>query len=280
MPETVPHGVCRAELNLGDQPATIRALRNCDFLIHLAGKNIRWGASTSENNRIVDSLTLLHENVMTALKHSTATKILWLSSTTGYPELNVSLRESMYFEGAPPSKYRAVGDFYRKLEKKFSTVITDRRSLITLRPSAVYGPRLSTRDSQPHLLDKLMDELKNKTCKKFQMSADPIEARDWIYVGDVVEAITRSIQRVTGNVVMNIASGKSVSMFDLHKFCLDAHGLIADVDLKSERHSDCFPIARHFDTSFSQKLIGEYATTDLKSGLKKMIKVPPSVCEH
>ena len=58
------------------------------------------------------------------------------------------------------------------------------------------------------------------------MSADPIEARDWIYVDDVVEAVTRSIQVVSGNVVMNIASGKSVSMFDLYKFCLDAHGLI------------------------------------------------------
>ena len=30
-----------------------------------------------------------------------------------------------------------------------------------------------------------------------QMSADPIEARDWIYVDDVVEAVARSIQVVS-----------------------------------------------------------------------------------
>ena len=126
---------------------------------------------------------------MTALKHSTATKILWLSSTTGYPELNIALRENMYFEGTPPSKYRAVGDLYRGLEKKFSAIVSDKRSLIILRPSAVYGPRFSLKDRHPHLLDKLMDELKNKNFRTLQMSADPIEARDWIYIDDLVEAV-------------------------------------------------------------------------------------------
>ena len=62
------------------------------------------------------------------------------------------------------------------------------------------------------------------------------------------------IQVVSGNVVMNIASGKSVSMFDLYKFCLDAHGLIADVELKTKRYSDCLPIVRQFDVSFSKSL--------------------------
>ena len=82
-----------------------------------------------------------------------------------------------------------------------------------------------------------------------QMSADPIEARDWIYVDDVVEAVARSIQVVSGSVVMNIASSKSVSMFG-YKFCLDAHGLIADVELKPKRYSDRLPIVRTFDVSF------------------------------
>ena len=50
-------------------------------------------------------------------------------------------------------------------------------------PDSVQG--LATSSS-----DKLMDELKTKG-KMCQMSADPIEARDWIYVDDVVEAVTR-----------------------------------------------------------------------------------------
>ena len=133
---------------------------------------------------------------------------------------------------------------------------------------------------QPHLLDKLMDELKNKKGKMCQMSADPIEARDWIYIDDVVEAVARSIQVVSGSVVMNIASGKSVSMFDLYKFCLDAHGLIADVELKPKRYSDCLPIVRTFDVSFSKSLLGKYATTDLKSGLNKMIEESLQVYEN
>ena len=117
MPKTKPVGVRCVELDLANKAETICAFSNCDLVIHLAGENIRWGLSTSEHQRVVDSLTLLHENVINALKHSSATKILWLSSTTGYPELNASLRENMYFEGTPPLRYRAVGDLYRELEK-------------------------------------------------------------------------------------------------------------------------------------------------------------------
>ena len=57
---------------------------------------------------------------------------------------------------------------------------------------------------------------------------------------------------------------QSVSMFDLYKFCLDAHGLIADVELKPKRYSDCLPIVRQFDVSF-QRLLGKYF-------LKKWVK--------
>ena len=58
MPDTEPHGVSCVELDLANKCETIRALHDCDFVVHLAGKNIRQGLSTSEHHRIVNSLTL------------------------------------------------------------------------------------------------------------------------------------------------------------------------------------------------------------------------------
>ena len=136
--EKIPNvGVVNIDLTCADSVTNL--LGGVDTLVHLAGVPLTMGHGFSLAERIL-MMRDLNYSVYQAVKSSNVSKIIWLSSTTGYPSFEGNLTEDMFFDDLPPERYREVGQLFRELEIQFDDLINSNRSVITLRPTALYSP--------------------------------------------------------------------------------------------------------------------------------------------
>ena len=102
-----------------------------------------------------------------------------------------------------------------------------------------------------------------------ELFADLVEARDWIYVSDVSAAICGALTAPVANVELNIASGETISMFELYKMAIKIAGLEEFVSLYPKRVSETEPLVKSIDISRSKKFLGPYNITTLDNGIMK-----------
>ena len=213
--EKIPNvGVVNIDLTCADSVTNL--LGGVDTLVHLAGVPLTMGHGFSLAERIL-MMRDLNYSVYQAVKSSNVSKIIWLSSTTGYPSFEGNLTEDMFFDDLPPERYREVGQLFRELEIQFDDLINSNRSVITLRPTALYGDFLNYDGRAPHILASLLKRFAGYTGQGLVMKADPIEARDWLYTDDMATALIRIMQNINHSTHLNIGSGVTVSMYELYK---------------------------------------------------------------
>ena len=259
-------------VDLANKGVLKAALENIDTVVHLAGINITANNSPTEKELQIEKFVHLNRNLIEVLEQSPVKKIIWLSSTTGYPNKLTSLKERDYHTSVPHHRYTRVGEMFRALECEYIAKLRGVKSknLIILRPSAVYGIGVNFNAKNPHVLTKLIHEICSE-CAPRAFFADPIEARDWIYVSDVASAISRVINSEIINQELNIASGETTSMFDLHKYIIEAAEVSQFVKLFPKRFENSEPMIKSLDNTKSKMLLGDYVETDIRRGIKSTI---------
>lgn len=98
---------------------------------------------------------------------------------------------------------------------------------VVLRISSVYGPGMRPFTLIPKIIDRLH---KNKTVEVFDNGMQ----RDYIFIDDVVEYIIRSLKVRVKHQVLNISSGKSISIEDLGTMVGEIMGLKKNVEFVKE----------------------------------------------
>jgi len=85
--------------------------------------------------------------------------------------------------------------------------------LATLRFSSVYGDRLRLDDGEATIIAKLAGWIRSGVTPK--LFEDGRQLRDWVYVGDIVDAMQAILRRAGGvNDVVNVCSGTGTSLLD------------------------------------------------------------------
>ena len=243
-----------------------------DSIIHLAGVSITANLSPKERLERIELSMHMTEVFLQELRRSKVRRVLWLSSTTGYPSRSCSLKEEMFFQDRPHHRYAEVGGMFRSLERTLVRRLRDESdiNLIVLRPSAVFGEFANLNANAPHVLTSFVTEMLDLQ-RRTLVKADPVEARDWLYVGDLVNAINLIMLSPIQNTALNIGSGRATSMFDLHRLIVEIFGLQDEVSVEATNLENKDALVRSIDTSLSTSLLGNYSKTSLRHGLERMI---------
>jgi dTDP-L-rhamnose 4-epimerase len=88
----------------------------------------------------------------------------------------------------------------------------DSAALTIFRFSSVYGPRLRLDDGEATIIAKLAGWIRAGITP--QLFEDGQQIRDWVYVGDIAEAIVRTLTGQEGPTVLNVCSGVPTTLLD------------------------------------------------------------------
>lgn len=135
----------------------------------------------------------------------------------------------------------------------------------TMRFSNVYGPRQRS-DGEAGVVSIFADHFARS--KKVTVYGDGSQTRDFIYVGDVVAAMVRAIERRAGG-LFNISTNTSTSVLDLYRTMSDITGHQVPIDFRPARPGDI--LHSRLDNRRAIEALDWRPRTDLRSGLERTI---------
>ena len=245
-----------------------KIVKGIDYVLMFAARINRRGKDLS----YLRSNIVMNFNVLEAAYNAGVKKCLWTSSATGYPPENGLLTEDRMFLYDPSDEYFGVGwttRYIEKLAKMFSEKLERKMPVIILRPTAIYGPYCDFNLETCHVLPALI--------RKVAERQNPIEIwgngqtkRDFVFVGDVVEAILFTLANIDEGDAFNIASGQPVSVKALLYMILEADGYKdAKIDFDLSKQSKKWTIA--VSGKKAREVMGNIKTTSLKEGITKTL---------
>jgi UDP-glucose 4-epimerase len=175
-----------------------------------------------------------------------------------YPTL--STRESLL---SPYAASKVCGEAYLK-------VFNDELGLDTvrLRYFNVYGPRQTIKSESGAVAIFTLRALAGKPIVIF---GDGNRTRDFVYVGDVVEANIRAAREdASAGGVFNVGTGIETSINELAELVIDASSVRVPIQHTEERSAD-FMSARA-DLSVSKKVLGFEPKVQLVEGLRAYVE--------
>ena len=194
--------------DIGDRPTVRAALDGVDRVLHLA-------AQVSVQASVKDPVASAQQNVtgflhvLDAARAARIKRFVYASSAAvyGHPERLPLTETSTARPASPYGLEKLINDQYAALYGALFGI-----SCLGLRYFNVYGPRQNPDSPYAGVLSKWQARLAANA--SLLVYGDGLQTRDFIYVGDVAQANLRALHSdVSG--VLNIASGRSVTLLDL-----------------------------------------------------------------
>lgn len=181
-----------------------KSLKNINLVYHLATPS---SFLMYEKNPIESTLITLHGflNILEGMKTVGVRKIIYTSTSAVYEGNPLPYREDMIL--SPPDT--------KALSKKFTEEIARGYSqrydmeTIGIRPFSVYGPGEETKRGYANIISLFIWAMAKG--KRPIVWGNGNQTRDFIYVGDIVEALMRAKEKAIGCDVFNVGTGKETS---------------------------------------------------------------------
>lgn len=252
------------EGDVRDAKSLRKAVKGCDYVLHLAGVPgvVRSVQTPEESIDVVSTGTL---NVLVAARDMKVKRVIFASSCAVYGESPVLPKEETMLP-TPYSPYGAAMLIGEDLMRVFYA--TYRLETVSLRLFNVYGPREPVDDEDSGVIARFIGMiLRGKPPVVF---GDGKQSRDFVHVSDVVEAfrLACTAPKAEGE-VFNIASGSRVSVSGL----LAMLNQLLDLDVQPE-YGDSRPAdVRHSlaETIKAQEVLGFRPRVGLAEGLTKSL---------
>ena len=150
----------------------------------------------------------------------------------------------------------------------YSYFVTYGLPIVIVRPFNNYGPRQHPEKAIPRFVTQALDG------EPLTIHGDGHASRDWLYVDDDAEAIEAIIEsdldRVVGE-VLNVATGRDISIAEIADLVLDAVG--APPSLKEHVPERPGQVDRHIgSTEKIRRLCGWSARTSFEDGLERTVE--------
>lgn len=200
----------RAHADLTTAEGWKTALENKPELVYMcAGKT---GGSGLDPLHFVTDNALMALHMYRECEAAGVKRIVYLSSTTGYPEFAEDGRERMfeddYFAGEPHPAYFNPGHTKRFIER-LGAMWAHKIETVFIRVGGVYGPGADFDPQSSHVIEA--------TIRKVAEKQDPIilwgdgsNERDALYIDDLVDALVRSLAWQAG--AYNLGTGLTMSV--------------------------------------------------------------------
>ncbi len=271
-PASRPAGATFIQADLTDMATCSEVVQGADVVFHFAGVlSTAPILARDPVSHIRHNLTI-NSQMLEAAHQAGVQKFIWLSSSTGYPDMDRLLVEDDFFTGEPVGVNYQVGWMNRyteTLSRTFAEKVDRPMSIVALRPTTIYGERESFDPAVSHVLPAMV--------RKVALRHNPIEiwgdgqgTRDWVYATDVFEACLATLTKVESFDVFNFGSGRETSINELVSILIRIDGFenakIVYVGGKPQTVKK-----RQLDLTKSNRVLGHLEKTDLETVLKKML---------
>jgi len=248
------------------------AVADMDYAFLTAASTSGAAAISSTPMIHVTPNVLINSQFLESCYNEGVRKVMWLSSTTGYPDVTHPVTENEMFMGDPYEKYYFVGWMKRFTEilcSMYANKLSDKMPSVVLRPSNIYGPYDKFDPAKSHVLPALIRKVVERQ-DPIEVWGDGLDERDLIYVDDMIDAMIKGMERIDTYDPINVGYGKTYTVNQVLKTILDVDGY---TDAKIVYNSDkptMIPVRRVSIKKAIDKL-GFMAKTPLRFGIEKTI---------
>ncbi len=211
-------------------------------------------------------------NALETAHRASVRKCVWLSSTTGYPDIPGQIDEDRMFEGNPPGNWYALGwsmRFVETLCQAYGNHPNRPMPVIALRPTLAYGEFDHFEGDAAHFLPALIRRVVNRE-NPIEIWGDGTQTRNLIYAGDVAEAAILALSRLDRSEALNIGGAKSHSVNDVLGSIIALDGF-DDARVVHVPGRPSILARREFNTQKAAEILGFQPATPLKEGLRRTI---------
>ncbi|MBI2005997.1 MAG: NAD-dependent epimerase/dehydratase family protein [Nitrosopumilales archaeon] len=188
-------------------------------------------------------------------------KLVYASSSSVYGDTTkIPIKED--FERKPINPYGQTKLEAEVLAEKYSKIGV---KVIGLRYFNIFG--IGQTGSYAGVITKFMKNLDEK--KPLIINGDGTQVRDFVYVEDVVRANLVAMESKVDNGFFNIGTGIATSIKELAQIMIELSTSSVDLIFSEPLKGDIKK--SQADTDLTEKMLGWKFTTDLKSGLQKIM---------
>jgi len=273
-PDSALAGVEYATGDLTSPADCARLVAGQELVVHLAAR----GASATGFNR-GNGLGFLQNffmdsHLLAAAQEAGVKKVVWLGSSTAYPPTGERpASEDDLFSGEPFEKYYEVGWFKRFTEvlcRIYATRSRPRLSVGVLRPTAIYGPHDDFNLATCHVIPALVRKVVERW-SPLEVWGTGGEERDFVFAGDVADAIITLLERLEGYAAYNVGAGTSCTIREVIGILTDLDGF-ADAKIKFEPTKPTTIPVRRVSIARALQDLGWQPRTSLKEGLRQTLQ--------
>lgn len=244
-----------------------------DVVIHLAATVGGIGFNQANPVRCLNENLLMSTNLFRAMEANPPKKFIALGSVCAYPKYTPTpFVEGDLWNGYPEETNAPYGLAKRILLSQCQAYRQKGLNAIYLLPANMYGPGDHFDLENSHVIPALI-----RKCVEAKETVGPISiwgsgeaTRDFLYVGDCVNAIVKAMESYNSGEPVNIGTGVEQSICEVACMIANIIGVSPDRFVFDSARPDGQP-RRVLDTTRA-KGFGFAATTSLESGLRKTIE--------
>ena len=264
----------RNKFDLRDYESCLKAFKNADIVIHLAGNVGGIGYNQDRPAELFDDNILMGVNTMRAARACNVKKVVIIGTICAYPKFTpIPFKEKDLWNGYPEETNAPYG-----LAKKMLLVQSQAYrqqygfNSIYLLPVNLYGPEDNFNPNSSHVIPALIKKLveaKDKKSKEVVIWGSGKPTREFLYVGNAAEGILMATEKYDKPNPVNLGSGFEISIKNLAKTISEIVGFEGKIVFDKTK-PDGQP-RRRLDVGRAKKEFGFKAKTNFKTGLSNTI---------
>jgi len=203
--------------------------KSVDYVFHLAAES-RIGTAIKNPTKAIEINIIGTANILQCCLENKIKRLIYSSTSSGYGLNNIPNIETQPDDCLNPYSVSKIS------AEKICTMYSDFYKLPTLifRYFNVYGERAPTKGIYSPVIGIFLKQ--KKEGKKLTIVGDGKQKRDFVYVGDIVEANIKAalnkIDKIYFGQIFNVGSGKNISINEISKMISD------DVEFLPEREGE------------------------------------------
>jgi len=214
---------------------------------------------------------LINSNVYAAVEEAGVKNLAYLGTACSYPQKlqekpgRAPLTEDQVYPADPESAYgwsKLLGEYEAELLTKYSKV-----NLGILRLHNIYGPRALLSRKRSQVIPSLIRKAVRYPDEDFVVWGSGKQARDFVFVGDVVDALLRLPLRGMGQGVIQIGSAKETTVAELASLIVQISGKHIPIYFDTEKPEGDGGRSGNFDKA--RKILNWGVFTPLHNGLEQ-----------
>ena len=214
---------------------------------------------------------LINTNMFTAAREANVQNLVYLGTACSYPQTlqgkpgGIPLVEDQMYPADPESAYgwsKLMGEYEALLLEKYSNMRVG-----ILRLQNVYGPRSILSKKRSQVIPSLIRKAVRHPDEEFIVWGSGRQARDFIFVGDVVDALLRLPIKGMGQGPIQIGTARETTIADLAQNIVKISGKPIEIKFDVDKPEGDGGRSGNFDKA--KRLLSWDVFTSLEEGLKQ-----------